>query len=286
MKTKTTKIIMVVDEATKNDEFVKTCRSASRLCTKRANITFDQILFSAFDQFPEYNKTCNYLFIIPYNIELIPSIVFVPYIKQRFENAMITYIVPFNSKEYINKLIKYEVDNVFIKPTNVTLATKSLEILIDNFIDKSDSEYSDQVIIDKREQFDRLSTKNLKRDINTLLKNMYFRRNYKGYNFTIYAIIECINAMNLGETVYMTKDVYPRVARKFGTTSANVEHAIRMYAHKIFNDPNYFTTEYFIKPFELSYNLTNSEFLNLIADGFIDGWIYPLIGKDNIDKAI
>lgn len=285
-----TRIYLIMDEATMDDEFIKTCRIACRLLHNNRDIFFDQIIFSSFDQIPKEEKDTNYLFIIPNNIEVVPSIVFVPMIRNNFKRAFISFIIPFNDKECIQKLMKFDIDTVFIKPTRSYMVKKSIEIIIYNLLYKKVTDIErlkeveeSKMLVDVKSNTNKISTRIIKRDINTILLKMYFGKNFMGYKFSQYAILKCIELINDKKPVYITKTIYPYVAKKFNTNTQIVEHNIRTYIEKIFLNPNEFVMNNFVIPFKFKNSRpSNGEFINIIANGFIEGWIYNLINEDDI----
>lgn len=291
-----TKIYLIIDEEIVNDEYVMTCTNACRLLSDDRNISFERIIFSSFDQIPSGEDGVKYLFIIPNNIEIVPAIIFAPLIRRKFDNAIISFIIPFNEKEYIQKLTRFDVDTVFIKPTSVSLMKQSISIIINEFMSNKITDIRELREVKKQKQstlesttkeyVDRFDPELLRKDINALLMKMYFGRHYKGFRYTKEAIILSIDALQNGHNIFVTKDIYPILARKYETTKQNIEHNIRTYIEKIFSDPNDFVISNFMLQFSMSARPSNGEFISIIADGFISGWAYKYINKENTYNAI
>ena len=290
-----TKIYLIMDESTSMDEYVKTCSSACRLLTDERNIFFERIIFSSFDQIPYEEPNMNYLFIIPNNMEVVPPIIFAPMIRNRFKHALISFIIPYNDKAYIEKLTRFDVDTVFIKPTSITMTKRSINIIIDSFLEENHTvtemiplqvKNPKEIIMDTSITEETLSTRNLKKDVNALMMKMYCARQFKGYNYTLNAIIETINLMSDKKNVCVTKNIYPTVATRCKSTPQSVEHCIRNYIDKIFIEPNEFVVHNFMIPFGFTKRPSNAKFISIIADGFIEGWIYKLISNNIYDNAI
>lgn len=292
-----TKIYLIMDEETMNDEYIKTCISACRLLTDERNIFFERIIFSSFDQIHNEDDGMNYLFIIPNNIEIVPAIIFAPIIRKKFNRALISFIIPFNEKEYVQKLARFDVDTVFIKPTSISLMKQSISILINSFIDQKIvtniktiqevKKEKDSVIEPiQSELADRLLPEYLTHDINTLFMRMYFGKHFKGYRYSMAAVMEAINVMKSGHNIYITKNIYPVIAKQFDTSTQNIEHNIRTYVERVFDEPNEFVIRNFMIPFSIDERPSNGEFISIIADGFLSGWVYKYINKNRFDKAI
>ena len=99
------------------------------------------------------------------------------------------------------------------------------------------------------------------REVYKIIRQMGVTSKYKGYYFVAEAVKLSIEME--GRPIRITKDIYPLLARKFKTTSVNIEHNIRTVvnvcwaANKEIMD--------IIAGYHLNYKPTNSEFIDMLA---------------------
>ena len=84
---------------------------------------------------------------------------------------------------------------------------------------------------------------------------------YKGYYYVAEAVNMTIEQQ--GKPIRITKDIYPRLARKFKSTSVNVEHDIRTVVNVCWLTNRKILEE--IAGYPLQYKPTNSEFIDMLA---------------------
>ena len=103
-------------------------------------------------------------------------------------------------------------------------------------------------------------------EVTEIIRDIGIPANIKGYQYIREGIIMCVNDSN--NLNYITKLLYPSIAKKYNTTSSSVERAIRHAIEVAFargqidtiNDMFGYTVNAFKgKP-------TNSEFIAMIAD--------------------
>jgi two-component system response regulator (stage 0 sporulation protein A) len=107
---------------------------------------------------------------------------------------------------------------------------------------------------------------NLDERISSTLQKIGMTCNLKGYRYVRTAIAMVHDDSNLLGLV--TKELYPNIARKYGTTSSRVERAIRHAVETAWNKGNHIFVNNLFKG-TVSYNKskpTNSEFIALLAD--------------------
>ena len=95
-----------------------------------------------------------------------------------------------------------------------------------------------------------------------ILRKCHVNSMYKGYHY-IPDAVEILETKNeKSENVRMTKDVYPVIAEKYGTSPANIEAAIRSAVEKCWKSNKEYVQEI------LGYNAlkcpSNSEFLDAL----------------------
>jgi two-component system response regulator (stage 0 sporulation protein A) len=107
---------------------------------------------------------------------------------------------------------------------------------------------------------------NLNERISSTLQKIGMTCNLKGYRYVRTAIAMVFDDNSLLGGI--TKELYPSIARKYGTTSSRVEGAIRHAIETAWNKGNHIFVDTLFKG-TVSYNKskpTNSEFIALLAD--------------------
>ena len=84
---------------------------------------------------------------------------------------------------------------------------------------------------------------------------------YKGYFFVADAIHLAMNFQD--KPILITKDIYPYLARKYKTTTMNIEHNIRTVINVCWETNRKGMDE--IACYPLNYKPTNSEFIDMVA---------------------
>ena len=107
---------------------------------------------------------------------------------------------------------------------------------------------------------------NIESDVTEIIRDIGIPANIKGYQYIREGIIMAVNDMNMLN--YITKLLYPSIAKKYKTTSSSVERAIR---HAIEVAWNRGQIDVINDMFGYTVNAgkgkpTNSEFIALIAD--------------------
>ncbi|HEX2925037.1 MAG TPA: sporulation initiation factor Spo0A C-terminal domain-containing protein [Ruminiclostridium sp.] len=109
-------------------------------------------------------------------------------------------------------------------------------------------------------------TADLEAEVTNLLGLIGMPRNIKGFNFTRQAIILAVKNPDIMERV--TKELYPVIAKKFGTISSRAERAIR-HAIEVTWERGNITAINHIFGYTVESSkgkATNSEFIALLAD--------------------
>lgn len=84
---------------------------------------------------------------------------------------------------------------------------------------------------------------------------------YKGYFFLADAIQLAMGSLD--QPIKITKDIYPELAKKYKTTSMNIEHNIRTVINICWETNRNGMGE--IAGYPLTYKPTNSEFIDMAA---------------------
>lgn len=99
------------------------------------------------------------------------------------------------------------------------------------------------------------------RDVYRLIRRLGATSKYKGYYFVAEAVkisMECQE-----RPMKITKDIYPRLAKKFKSKPINIEHNIRTVINVCWSVNKEKLDE--IAGYSLSYKPTNSEFVDMLA---------------------
>lgn len=99
------------------------------------------------------------------------------------------------------------------------------------------------------------------RKVYGLIRKLGATSKYKGYYFVAEAVKMTMEYNE--EPMKITKDIYPRLAKKFKSTPMNVEHDIRTVINVCWL-ANKKTMEH-IAGYPLNYKPTNSEFVDMLA---------------------
>lgn len=98
-------------------------------------------------------------------------------------------------------------------------------------------------------------------EVYRLIRRLGATSKYKGYYFVAEAVKL---SMELQEhPIKITKDIYPRLAKKFKSTPTNVEHDIRTVINVCWSVNKNFLDH--IAGYTLIYKPTNSEFVDMLA---------------------
>ena len=99
------------------------------------------------------------------------------------------------------------------------------------------------------------------KEIYGIIRKLGVTSNYKGYYFLADAIQLAMNSPD--QPLQITKDIYPYLAKKYGTTSLNIEHNIRTVISVCWQTNRTGIIE--IAGYPLTYKPTNSEFVDMVA---------------------
>lgn len=99
------------------------------------------------------------------------------------------------------------------------------------------------------------------KEVYGLIRTLGVTSKYKGYYFVAEAVRLTMELDGMPSKI--TKDVYPQLARQFGSKPTNVEHDIRTVIQVCW-DKNRDGIEQ-IAGFPLNYKPTNSEFVDMLA---------------------
>ena len=98
-------------------------------------------------------------------------------------------------------------------------------------------------------------------NINLVMKKIGAKSSYKGYYLVAEAIEISLNSEE--KPIRITKDIYPRLARKFHSSTRNIEHNIRTLICACWTTNKKNIEE--IAGYTLKYKPTNSEFVDMLV---------------------
>lgn len=156
----------------------------------------------------------------------------------------------YKDDKVIKDCMNYNVTHYMLKPVNIS----SLEHRVYEAFDSEDTP-----MINSRKQIDV--------EVSELLHNLGIPSHIRGYKYLRDSIVLIYNNDKIS---YVTKDLYPKIAQKYETTSSRVERAIR-HAIEIGCMRGNLTLMDDLFGFSISCEKdkpTNSEFISTIADRF------------------
>ena len=99
------------------------------------------------------------------------------------------------------------------------------------------------------------------KEVYNLIRRLGVTSKYKGYYYVAEAVRLSMEAPE--EPMKITKDIYPKLARKFKSTPVNVEHDIRTIINVCWITNKKGIDE--IAGYTLIYKPTNSEFIDMLS---------------------
>ncbi|MBQ9200452.1 MAG: sporulation transcription factor Spo0A [Lachnospiraceae bacterium] len=180
---------------------------------------------------------------------------------ESLSSMKIIFLSTVGSPRIINMAFNLGADYYIMKPCNPEIILKRI-IQMTN-INKKDID--DEEDIDMEES-DIYSGNSIENDVTAIIRELGIPAHIKGYQYIREGIIMAINDMNMLN--YITKLLYPNIAKKYKTTSSSVERAIRHAIEVAWSRGQIDVIE---KMFGYTVSAgkgkpTNSEFIALIAD--------------------
>lgn len=236
-------------------------------CSFNVLSTFDSL--NAFVEFSEKKSTrIDYLVVDIFMPCITPIQLFRGLAKYRKKIKKIICVGGICSDEILNCMNHYGVNYYISKPINEAKLAANLQEFL--FYNKERNTYSSKV----------LSNSYVEKEITAILHEVGIPAHIKGYLFLREAIFRVYKQQDyLGQ---ITKNLYPDIAKKFTSSSARVERAIRHAIEVAWNRGNvdcidnifgYTISADKAKP-------TNSEFIAMIADKLI---IDHNMKRENLD---
>ncbi|HHV72474.1 MAG TPA: sporulation transcription factor Spo0A [Clostridia bacterium] len=165
----------------------------------------------------------------------------------------IIMLTAFGQENITQKIVELGADYYVLKPFDLNVLTDRIRQMVN-------SPTSTVPVVNQNK------TRNLDSEVTNIIHEIGVPAHIKGYQYLREAILMVIDEIELLGAV--TKELYPMVAEKFGTTPSRVERAIRHAIEVAWNRGN---VELINSLFGYTINLekgkpTNSEFIAMIAD--------------------
>ena len=180
--------------------------------------------------------------------------------NEAFNDLKIIFLSTVGSHRIISMAFNLGADYYIMKPCNPQILVKRIRQIAGLSKDESDED----VIVNQYQNRFEVST--IENDVTEIIREIGIPAHIKGYQYIREGIIMAINDINMLN--YITKLLYPSIAKKYKTTSSSVERAIRHAIEVAWGRGKIEVIEEMIgytvsagkgKP-------TNSEFIALIAD--------------------
>jgi len=177
-----------------------------------------------------------------------------------FINTKIIFLTNVGSPRIISMAFNLGADYYIMKPCEPKILGKRIIQIAGIDLSENDN------IVEEKQQANTYELSTLENDVTEIIREIGIPAHIKGYQYIREGIIMAINDMNMLN--YITKLLYPSIAKKYKTTSSSVERAIR---HAIEVAWGRGKMEVIEEMFGYTVSAgkgkpTNSEFIALIAD--------------------
>ncbi len=223
------------------------------------------ILCATDDGSEVYNLVCEYkpdVLLIDVFITNVDGLEVVEQIRanEELNKTKIIFLTTVGSPRIISMAFNLGADYYIMKPCNPDILTKRI-MQIAGF---SEGESEETEVVEKLNSNYEISS--IENDVTEIIREIGIPAHIKGYQYIREGIIMAINDMNMLN--FITKLLYPSIAKKYKTTSSSVERAIR---HAIEVAWGRGKIEVIEEMFGYTVSAgkgkpTNSEFIALIAD--------------------
>ena len=116
-------------------------------------------------------------------------------------------------------------------------------------------------MINKNSELTEKGERNNMHDVYRIIRKLGVTSKYKGYYFLAEAVKICMEMQE--NPIRITKDIYPRLAKKYKSKPMNIEHNIRTIINVCWNNNKETLSD--IAGCCLNYKPTNSEFVDMLA---------------------
>ncbi|MCI8617353.1 MAG: sporulation transcription factor Spo0A [Clostridia bacterium] len=186
--------------------------------------------------------------------------------RQKIKDNTI-YIIVSEVKEerIVKKALKLGATYYMFKPIDFKVLSQRIKELSDKEFNENTEKFKKKPKYIETPRGDS-NSKNLEIEITNIIHDLGVPAHIKGYHYIREAIIMAVNNMSIVNRI--TKEIYPAVAYKYGTTPSRVERAIRHAVETAWGRGDLKTTRS-IFGYTVSISKgkpTNSEFIAMIAD--------------------
>lgn len=136
---------------------------------------------------------------------------------EELNSVKIIFLTTVGSPRIINMAFNLGADYYIMKPYSVDILAKRIMQMSEEYLD--DEEGIEELSNNKYEM------NSLENDVTEIIRDIGIPAHIKGYQYIREGIIMSITDMNMLN--YITKLLYPSIAKKYKTTSSSVERAIR-----------------------------------------------------------
>ncbi|MBE5945643.1 MAG: sporulation transcription factor Spo0A [Lachnospiraceae bacterium] len=140
--------------------------------------------------------------------------------NESLSDTKIIFYTNVGSPRIISMAFNLGADYYIMKPCDSKILGKRIVQVAD--IDMTDIDFSD---FDKSKADNTYEVSTIENDVTDIIREIGIPAHIKGYQYIREGIIMAINDMNMLN--YITKLLYPSIAKKYKTTSSSVERAIR-----------------------------------------------------------
>lgn len=137
-------------------------------------------------------------------------------------DTKVLFLTSVGSPRIINCAFSLGADYYLMKPYNPEIISKRVLQIANSNIFDNDSIENLEVI---NNNFDKYEVSSLENDVTDIIREIGIPAHIKGYQYIREGIIMSVNDINMLN--FITKLLYPSIAKKFKTTSSSVERAIR-----------------------------------------------------------
>ena len=179
-----------------------------------------EIVYKTSDGEAVYDLVCKYkpdVLLLDVFVSSVDGIEIVEQIRanEEFDNIKIIFLSTVGSPRIINMAFSLGADYYIMKPYSVSILYKRIMQLANS--GSGFDEYDEGVIVyDTAEQ-------NIENDVTEIIREIGIPAHIKGYQYIREGIIMSIRDINMLN--YITKLLYPSIAKKYKTTSSSVERA-------------------------------------------------------------
>ncbi len=181
-------------------------------------------------------------------------------------NTQFIFVTNVGSTNLINCAFNLGAAYYIMKPYDINVLVRRISQVYKSINGTSTEMLEGKIYSVDKEDKERYFENNLENDVTNIIREIGIPAHIKGYQYVREAIIMSVQDINMLN--YITKLLYPSIAKKYKTTSSSVERAIRHAIEVAFNRGRIEVIE---EMFGYTVNAgkgkpTNSEFIALVSD--------------------